>query len=62
MKTIDITIKIVYDENRFPEDDMVWAVDKLTECEQICNIGYDWESFSTSSEIVYSDGGILDND
>ena len=62
MKTIYVTMKVVYDEDRFPEGDMNWAVDKLTEGEQIWNIGYDSEAFDIESKVTYTDGGKLPDD
>jgi hypothetical protein len=55
VKTIYITIKIEYDPDKFPEDDMRWAADKVAEAEEIGNIGYDWDSFDITSEVTYHD-------
>lgn len=53
MKTIYITIKIEYDPDRFPEDDMRWAAEKIAECNEISNIGYDSDSFDKEAEVTY---------
>jgi hypothetical protein len=53
MKRIDITISVVYDDAKFPEDDMTRACDKISECDAIWNIGYDsysWNSTTTVSK------------
>lgn len=56
MKTIDITIRIEYDPDRFPEDHMLWAADKVTECDPICDIGYDFDAFHIESAVKLKQG------
>lgn len=56
MKTLYITIKIEYDPDRFPEDDMNWAAGKVAECADVWNIGYDSDSFDITSEVTYHEG------
>jgi len=53
VKTIDIKIRIEYDPAMFPEDDMRWAADKVAECEQVWNIGYDSDSFDITSSVTH---------
>jgi hypothetical protein len=53
MKTVDITIHIEYDPDKFPEADMLWAADKVSEAAEIGDIGYDWDSFDITSEVVH---------
>lgn len=53
MKTIDISIHIEYDPDKFPEDDMRWAADKVSECDPIWNIGYDFDAFDITSEVKH---------
>jgi hypothetical protein len=53
LKEIYITIKIEYDPDRFPEDDMRWAVDKVAAAEEIDNIGYDWDSWHKTAEVTH---------
>lgn len=53
MKTIYITIKIEYDPGKFPESGMVWAAEKIAECSELYNIGYDFDSFDKTSEVSY---------
>jgi hypothetical protein len=55
METAFITIKITYDPEKFPKDDMHWAIDKLTDCDEIGNIGYDWDSWTKTTEVTYHD-------
>jgi hypothetical protein len=55
MKTIDINIRIEYDPARFPEADMNWAIDKITECDPVWNIGYDFDAFAISSTVAESE-------
>lgn len=53
MKTIYITIKIEYDPDQFPTDDMRWTVDKIAECGELYDIGHDFDSFDVTSEVSY---------
>jgi hypothetical protein len=56
MRAVDIRIRIEYDEDRFPEDDMRWAADMVAECEQIWDIGYDSDSFDiTESKVTHTE-------
>jgi hypothetical protein len=55
-RRVDIQISIEYDESKFPEDDMRWAAEKVAECEQIWNIGYDSDSFDiTESKVTHTE-------
>ncbi len=54
MKTVDILIRIDYDPEKFPEDDMRWAADKIAECGELYDIGHDLDSFVvTTSKVVH---------
>lgn len=55
MKQVDIKITVVYDETKFPEDDMRWAAEKVAECDPIWNIGYDFDSFSKESKVTHTE-------
>lgn len=55
MKRVDIRITVVYDETKFPEDDMRWAAGKVSECDPIWNIGYDFDSFEIESKVIHSE-------
>lgn len=62
MNTVYITIKIEYDPARFPVDDMRWAADKVAECGDIWNIGYDSDSFDITSEVTHHDDEATSSD
>lgn len=51
MKEVDILITVKYSEN-IEEGDVLWAIDKLQECDVIHNIGYDWDDLNTRSKVV----------
>lgn len=55
MKRVDIVIRIEYDPDKFPEDDMRWVADKISECDELYNIGYDFESFDIiKADVIHS--------
>jgi hypothetical protein len=56
VKRVDIQIRIEYDETKFPVDDMLWAANKVAECDEIYNIGYDSDSFDiTESKVTHTE-------
>lgn len=54
-KRIYITIRIDYDPEVFPEGDMQWAAEKISEANELYDIGYDFDSFDTESDVSYHD-------
>jgi hypothetical protein len=55
VKVVDITIRIEYDEEKFPESDMEWVADKIAETDELYNIGYDFDSFQRTSTVIHSE-------
>ena len=52
-RTVDIVISITYDPFQFPEGDMRWAADKISECDELYNIGYDFDSFEVDATVTH---------